>query len=378
MNGFENYSKIIFFGGGIMAERLYSQIDGIENRLIGVVDLLNKEQRVKKSFMGYRIDNAYAFEDKMKDEATAVVVSIGSVNVYAIVTDFLTKFPYVENRLFVVNPYSSLRFFFVDDELAAEERIPVTDVRYQRVRTMFEDELSLKIYDTLIHSKPFENNRDRYELIPYVQIKDMYWCREDYWNSYSFDMSEVGEEATVLDCGAYIGDSVADICNAIPQKNIYYYAAEPLEENIREIESHEEYRNICRRFEILRCGVGSKDEKLYFKLPDNGDKEGGRFVKEKDKDSSAILEIRSIDGLDLEVRGDLYIKMDIEGAEMDALMGARKTIEKYRPYLAICLYHRKNDLLEIPEYINSLGCGYEYYLRGGYHTILWAVPRKAN
>lgn len=36
---------------------------------------------------------------------------------------------------------------------------------------------------------------------------------------------------------------------------------------------------------------------------------------------------------------------------------------------------RKNDVLEIPEYINSLGCQYDYYLRGGYHTILWAIPK---
>ena len=112
---------------------------------------------------------------------------------------------------------------------------------------------------------------------------------------------------------------------------------------------------------------------MYFKLPENGYKEGGRFVKES-SDNIETLEIRAIDNLDIDVKGTLYIKMDIEGAEMDALYGAQDIIKKYHPYLAICLYHRKNDLVDIPLYVKSLYSNYRIYLRGGYHTIMWAIP----
>ena len=57
-----------------------------------------------------------------------------------------------------------------------------------------------------------------------------------------------------------------------------------------------------------------------------------------------------------------FIKMDIEGAEMDALLGARQTLERDRPRLAISLYHRAADLARIPVWIHRLGLGYRFWL----------------
>lgn len=55
--------------------------------------------------------------------------------------------------------------------------------------------------------------------------------------------------------------------------------------------------------------------------------------------------------------------MDIEGAELDALKGAEKTIEQFRPKLAISLYHKREDLYEIPIWIKSIMPNYKMYLR---------------
>ena len=57
-----------------------------------------------------------------------------------------------------------------------------------------------------------------------------------------------------------------------------------------------------------------------------------------------------------------FIKMDIEGAELDALKGAGETIKKFRPKLAISVYHKQDDFLTIPQWINSLGLGYRFFL----------------
>ena len=74
-----------------------------------------------------------------------------------------------------------------------------------------------------------------------------------------------------------------------------------------------------------------------------------------------------------------FIKMDIEGAELNALKGAEKTILRCHPKLAISLYHSIDDFKTIPRYLNSLGLSYKYYL--DHHTIyenetvLFAVPQ---
>ena len=57
-----------------------------------------------------------------------------------------------------------------------------------------------------------------------------------------------------------------------------------------------------------------------------------------------------------------FIKMDVEGAELSALKGALATIRKYRPNLAIAVYHKLNDLVQIPLFLSSLNLGYKFYL----------------
>jgi FkbM family methyltransferase len=62
-----------------------------------------------------------------------------------------------------------------------------------------------------------------------------------------------------------------------------------------------------------------------------------------------------------------FIKMDIEGAELPALRGAEATLRAFRPKLAIALYHRLDDFIDIPAYLDGLGLGYAFFL--GHFTI---------
>ncbi|HEY8097641.1 MAG TPA: FkbM family methyltransferase, partial [Methylobacter sp.] len=75
-----------------------------------------------------------------------------------------------------------------------------------------------------------------------------------------------------------------------------------------------------------------------------------------------------------------FIKMDIEGAELAALKGASESIQKFKPRLAISLYHRLSDFIDIPSEIRRLHPEYRFYL--GHHsvhqeeTILYASAEK--
>ncbi|WP_082420424.1 FkbM family methyltransferase [Paenibacillus sp. A3] len=75
-----------------------------------------------------------------------------------------------------------------------------------------------------------------------------------------------------------------------------------------------------------------------------------------------------------------FIKMDIEGAEMNALKGAVQTISKFRPILAISIYHQISDFQDVPNFITRLCEDYIYTLNHStiltFETILFAVPKE--
>jgi len=74
----------------------------------------------------------------------------------------------------------------------------------------------------------------------------------------------------------------------------------------------------------------------------------------------------------------VYIKLDVEGAERDALAGASRLLARTRSRLAVSVYHRPQDLWELPSYLDSLGLGYRLYLRtegeDGMDIVCYAVP----
>jgi FkbM family methyltransferase len=74
-----------------------------------------------------------------------------------------------------------------------------------------------------------------------------------------------------------------------------------------------------------------------------------------------------------------YIKMDVEGAEYDALIGAQETIIKARPKLAVCVYHDQSHFWKIPKLVLSCQPKYNVFLRhyteGLLETVMYFLPK---
>ena len=102
-------------------------------------------------------------------------------------------------------------------------------------------------------------------------------------------------------------------------------------------------------------------------------------TKPRRNGDASVVQTYTIDDLcsDRDLDRIDFIKMDIEGAELEALKGARETIRQCRPKLAISLYHHVRDFWEIPQWIDSLDLGYRLYLRHftihSEETVLFAV-----
>ncbi len=117
----------------------------------------------------------------------------------------------------------------------------------------------------------------------------------------------------------------------------------------------------------------NKKEVLRFQA-DEGMYPGGSRID----DVAGNIEVEA-DTIDNCLNGEkvTFIKMDIEGSEFKALQGARDTIEKYKPRLAISLYHKPEDIVEIPYIINDIRDDYKFgirqYASNMQETVLYAI-----
>ena len=133
------------------------------------------------------------------------------------------------------------------------------------------------------------------------------------------------------------------------------------------------------RCEVLNAAVWSEDGEVSY---EGGEEQGYHVMSEGGGPSDRKVAARTIDSIFHQFGLDAvdYLKMDIEGAELKALQGAEGTIRAFRPRLAISIYHREDDFIEIPRYLNGLGLGYEFYLDHftiyGEETVLFARPGK--
>ncbi|MCI9488643.1 MAG: FkbM family methyltransferase [Dorea sp.] len=175
-----------------------------------------------------------------------------------------------------------------------------------------------------------------------------------------------------VDCGAYVGDSVEEFLTKMPLqtvKEFSVYAWEPDNENFEVLQK--KYEN-NQRVKTLCLGAYSHKTQLHFS--DNDGELSAISVV-----GSTMIEADSIDN----ILGDekaTFIKMDIEGSELEALKGAKGQIISHTPRLAICVYHKKEDLYSVPELIMSYNANYSFYLRPHLalptELVLFAIPEK--
>jgi FkbM family methyltransferase len=132
-----------------------------------------------------------------------------------------------------------------------------------------------------------------------------------------------------------------------------------------------------KKITFYNSGCYDYDGEIVFTI-DNDKLEKSRIVTANSQhptaNTSITISVKAIDNLNLEKV--TFIKMDIEGAELKALQGAKQTILKDKPKLAICIYHSDEDMIGIAEFIHEIVPEYKLYVRQyGYYseTVLYAI-----
>lgn len=183
----------------------------------------------------------------------------------------------------------------------------------------------------------------------------------------------------VIDAGACWGDASLGF-SARAGKEGRVFAFEMMEENLAILRSNlTQNPNLAETIEIVDSALAANSGREYW-VQANG--AASRLEDAAGLGKKRVVSI-SID--DFVRQRNLpavhFIKFDIEGAEKDALLGAKQTIRKYRPTLAVSVYHRTEDIIELPRIIKELYPGYGLHLHGvclNYgESILFATPPKS-
>lgn len=127
------------------------------------------------------------------------------------------------------------------------------------------------------------------------------------------------------------------------------------------------------RIKFIAKGLWSKNTCLSFCNTQNSS-----HIEEISENSTGkdVIQVCSIDS-ELRDRKITYIKLDVEGSELKALYGSAETIRNQKPKLAVCVYHKLNDMVDIMRYLLTLNPDYKFYLRHysacEWETVLYAV-----
>jgi len=196
--------------------------------------------------------------------------------------------------------------------------------------------------------------------------------RDDDWY-FPRDLVRLRDDEVFVDCGAYDGDSLLWFVTATAGRFAAAYAFEPDPGAAERLAAAVATlpHDVRERVVVERKAVAATSGVLRFA---GGGTPGSHVADDGGSEVTAV----SLD----DALGDpapTFIKMDVEGAEADALAGARALIERVRPILAICVYHLQDDLERIVNALGTMCPDYELYLRRlEGDLVCFAIPEERS
>ncbi len=236
------------------------------------------------------------------------------------------------------NPYD--KFAYYHKYLAAEK---------EKIKGFYMDEKSISLMTRRIQF---------FETGDYVFLEGENYSPIQYFDE---EYLPLGNDEIYIDCGAFNGDTILSFCKHVDNKYNKIIAFEPDGQNYR----------------VLKKQTARFDRIILYPYATGGSNCDLRFVETGglgayiSKDGRDVVKCVTLDSV---IKDPVtLIKMDIEGAELDTLKGAREIITTYHPKLMISIYHNGEDILAIPEYIRELCQDYKFKVRQHEETMLELV-----
>lgn len=330
-----NASNVYIFGAKQLGVKILKFCEKTNIKVDGFIDN-------NKSFQGQLVEGLKVFSpDEIKNKNAVIIVA--SINYVTEISKQLIQKEY--NNII---PYHILTLFFEKDfepEPSLNgllEDLTKNFIEYSKLYDLLKDEQSKKVLNNIIEF------RKTYNINLYGEICD------DIDKSYFEDFMPDNEEVFV-DGGAFDGDTAIRFLKF--QKNyqkIYFFEPD-------QISFEKAKKNLIsvKNIDFYQAGISDCEKVLKFSETNDP---GSSFSNE------GTIEVKCV-SLDETIKEDrAFIKLDIEGAEEEAIEGAKRLIKNGSP-LAICVYHKPHDIWKIPNQILKINPQYKFRLRHYTNTI---------
>ena len=234
--------------------------------------------------------------------------------------------------------------------------------RAEKMLAMLADDKSREIWRGVVQHR-----------IDGTPLKPEWYCEGDQY--FVKDIVEINDNEVFIDGGGYTGDTTQQFMDTVKRagravKRIVIF--EPNEENFGLIK-----RFFGKRKDVTIIQEGLSDEEKVISFYGEGPFFSAHSDNSEDKSNVVSISVINIDAVP-ECQDATWIKMDIEGSELEALHGAKQVIQRNLPKLTICIYHSDEDMIRIAEYVHEIVPEYKLYIRchksDGSETVLYAIP----
>ncbi|MFJ7408987.1 MULTISPECIES: FkbM family methyltransferase [unclassified Lysinibacillus] len=231
---------------------------------------------------------------------------------------------------------------------------------FETVYNSLNDDFSKRIFTGILNSKIALDNKYL------VGINS-----EPLQQYFEKDLIKLIPGEVFVDCGSYVGDTL-DIFYKLTEGKFEKYIA--IEADLNNFGKLNENIHTHKYENIVTYNLACWNEETTLKFDSN--QTAGHIVKE----GQVTIEANTLDNI-LENENVTFIKMDIEGAEENSLIGAKQIISKNKPILAICLYHGFEDLYKLPLIMKEYNNEYKFYIRHytelvDQETVCYAIPEN--
>lgn len=184
------------------------------------------------------------------------------------------------------------------------------------------------------------------------------------------EICPLSSQEVFVDCGAFDGDTIRSFLKESQNSFARIFGFEPDPANFAKLTEGVSLLPQRDSISLQRAAVGASAGSVTFSANEGP----GSHIGKGDIVVDCVSLDETLSGVE-----PTYIKMDIEGAELDALTGARGIIERHSPVLAICSYHLQNHLWKVPLLIRSFNDQYSFFLRPhfleGWDLVTYAIPK---